>query len=291
MWIKRKWDKLKKLFQHPYRIVIFNDLNLHIIRQARFSARTFVMSLVSAVIFIIIAVTVLIAFTPLREYIPGYTTGKIRQILINNVLVVDSLEQEIQRRDKYFNDFRAMLAGETPPPPDTSTVKTSAIKPDQVNLKKYNSDSIFREELAQERFNVSFNNPSTQSQRGGIAGMLFFPPINGMVTGKQDLGTGHYGVDIVGKTDSRISAALDGTVILAGWTMETGYVIQIQHDQNLVTVYKHNAELLKRQGDKVKAGETIAIMGNTGKETTGPHLHFEMWMNGISLNPEEYIKF
>jgi murein DD-endopeptidase MepM/ murein hydrolase activator NlpD len=95
----------------------------------------------------------------------------------------------------------------------------------------------------------------------------------------------------VGKPDSRISAALDGTVILAEWTVETGYVIQIQHEHDLVTVYKHNAELFKRQGDKVKAGEPIAIMGNTGKETTGPHLHFELWMNGVSLNPEEYIKF
>jgi len=287
MSIERKRDKLKKLFQHPYRIVIFNDLNLHIIKQARFTARTLLMTLVAAVILIIIGVTVLIAFTPLREYIPGYTTGNMRQVLIKNVLVVDSLEQEIQRRDKYFKDFRALLAGETPL--DTAVKQISTAKADQVNFRKYNSDSIFKDELAQEQFNVSTGNSS--SQRGGVAGMLFFPPIKGMVTSKQDLGIGHFGVDLVGKVDSRISAALDGVVILAEWTMETGYIIQIQHDHNLVTVYKHNAELLKRQGDKVKAGETIAIMGNTGKQTTGPHLHFEMWMNGISLNPEEYIKF
>jgi murein DD-endopeptidase MepM/ murein hydrolase activator NlpD len=284
MSVERKRDKLKKLFQHPYRIVIFNDLNLHIIKQVRFNARNLLMFLVAAVVMIIIGVTVLIAFTPLREYIPGYTTGKMRDVLIKNVLVVDSLEQEIHRRDKYFNDFRAMLAGETPL--DTAVKKIPAQKADQVNFKNYNSDSLFKDELAQEQFNVSANNSS-----GHVSGLLFFPPLNGMVSSKQDLGIGHYGVDLVGKVDSRISAALDGTVILAEWTVETGYVIQIQHDQNLVTVYKHNAELLKRQGDKVKAGETIAIMGNTGKETTGPHLHFEMWMNGISLNPEEYIKF
>lgn len=284
---ERKRDQLKKLFQHPYRIVIFNDLNLHIIKQARFTARSLVMTLAGAIILIIVGVTVLIAFTPLREYIPGYSTGKIRQTLINNVLRADSLEQEIHRRDKYFNDFRAMLSGETPV--DSSGKKIPAVRPEQVNIRKYNSDSIFKDELAQEQFNVSGDSPS--SQRGGVAGLLFYPPLNGMVTSKQDLGIGHFGVDLVGKVDSRISAALDGTVILAEWTMETGYVIQIQHDHNLVTVYKHNSELLKRQGDKVKAGETIAIMGNTGKETTGPHLHFEMWMNGISLNPEEYIKF
>jgi len=287
MSIERKRDKLKKLFQHPYRIVIFNDLNLHIIKQARFTAKTMAMFLISAVILIIIGVTVLIAFTPLREYIPGYTTGKIRQTLIKNVLVVDSLEQEIQRRDKYFKDFRAIFAGETPS--DTGDKKIAAVKPEQVNLRKYNSDSLFKDEIAQEQFNVSDNNPS--AQRGGVAGLLFFPPLNGMITGKQDISLGHYGVDVVGKPNSHISAALDGTVILAEWTMETGYVIEIQHNHDLITVYKHNQELLKRQGDKVKAGETIAIMGNTGKETTGPHLHFEMWLNGTSLNPEEYIKF
>lgn len=287
MWIERKRDQIKKLFQHPYRIVIFNDLNLHIIKQVRFTARNMLMFLVAAVILIIIGVTMLIAFTPLREYIPGYPTGKMRQTLISNVLVVDSLELEIQRRDKYFNNFRSMLAGETPL--DTAVKRINPVKPDQINFGKSNHDSLFKDELAQEQFNVSINNTSVQ--RGGVAGLLFFPPINGMVTDKQDLGKGHFGVDLVGKVESRIAAALDGTVILAEWTMETGYVIQIQHDHNLVTVYKHNAELLKKQGDKVKAGETIAIMGNTGKETTGPHLHFEMWMNGISLNPEEYIKF
>jgi len=266
--------------------VIFNDLNLHIIKQARFNARTFVMTIVSAIIFIIVAVTLIIAFTPLREYIPGYTSGKMRQSLIRNVLIVDSLEQEIHRRDKYFNDFRAMLAGDNPTALDSSEKKTnniSSVKPDEVKFKKYNPDSIFKDELSHEQLNGLTDNASNQKE--AIADLTFFPPLKGIVTGKQDLQTGHYGVDIVSKP------ALDGTVILAEWTVATGYVIQIQHDHNLVTVYKHNAELLKRQGDRVKAGETIAIMGNSGMETTGPHLHFEIWMNGTPLNPEEYIKF
>jgi len=284
---ERKRDKIKKLFQNPYRIVIFNDLNLHIIKQIRFNARTLVMALVFAVVFIIIGVTVLIAFTPLREYIPGYPTGKMRQMLIRNVLIVDSLDLEIQRRDKYFNDFRAMLAGETPS--DTAVKHSALPRPDQVQFKKYDHDSLFKDEIAQEQTNLGINSGSVT--RGGVAGLLFFPPINGMITGKYDLSNGHFGVDIVGKLNARISAALDGTVIFAGWTIDTGYVIYLQHDQNLVTVYRHNAELLKIQGDKVRAGEAIAIMGNTGKETTGPHLHFEMWLNGISVNPEDYIKF
>jgi len=284
---ERKRDKIRKLFQNPYRIVIFNDLNLHIIKQVRFNARTLVMAIVFAVIFIIVGVTVLIAFTPLREYIPGYPTGKMRQMLIRNVLVVDSLDLEIKRRDRYFNDFRAMLAGETPS--DTAVKRGIVPRPDQVQFKKYDHDSLFKDEIAQEQTNLGIN--SVSPARGGVAGLLFFPPLNGMVTSKHDVSNRHFGVDIVGKLNSRISAALDGTVIFAGWTIDTGYVIYIQHEQNLITVYRHNAELLKIQGDKVRAGEAIAIMGNSGKETTGPHLHFEMWLNGVSINPEDYIKF
>ncbi len=284
---ERKRDKIKKLFQNPYRIVIFNDLNLHIIKQIRFDARTLVMALVFSVIFIIIGVTVLIAFTPLREYIPGYPTGKMRQMLIRNVLVVDSLDAEIQKRDRYFNNFRAMMAGETPS--DTSIRKITVPKSDQVQFKKSDHDSLFRDEIAQEQINLGLN--SNDVGRGGVAGLLFFPPLNGIVTGRHDVSNGHFGVDIVGKLNSRISAALDGTVIFADWTIYTGYTIYIQHEQNLVTVYRHNAELLKIEGDKVRAGEAIAIMGNSGRETTGPHLHFEMWLNGVSINPEDYINF
>ena len=284
---ERKRDKLKKLFKNPYRIVIFNDLNLHIIKQIRFNARTLVMAFVFAVIFIIVSVTVLIAFTPLREYIPGYPSGKMRSMLIRNVLIVDSLELEIQRRDRYFSDFRAVLAGESPA--DTAVRRGTMPQPDQVQFKKYDHDSLFKDEIAQEQINLGINAGSPS--RGGVAGLLFFPPLNGMITGKHDVSNGHLGVDIVGKLNSRISATLDGTVIFAGWTIDTGYVIYIQHEQNLITVYRHNAELLKIQGDKVRAGEAIAIMGNSGKETTGPHLHFEMWLNGVSVNPEDYINF
>jgi murein DD-endopeptidase MepM/ murein hydrolase activator NlpD len=284
---ERKRDQIKKIFQNPYRIVIFNDFNLHIIRQIRFNAKTLLGAIIFAVIFIIAGVTLLIAFTPLREYIPGYPTGKMRHMLINNVLVVDSLEQEIQRRDRYFKDFRAMLAGETNS--DTTVKRSTVPRPDQVQFKKYDHDSLFKDEIAQEQLNSGISN--AQVTRGGVAGLLFFPPLTGMISGKFDVSNRHFGVDIVGKLNSRISAALDGTVIFAGWTIDTGYVIYIQHEQNLITVYRHNAELLKIQGDKVRAGEAIAIMGNSGKETTGPHLHFEMWLNGVSINPEDYIKF
>ncbi len=287
MFLAKKREQLKKLFQHPYRIVVFNDLNLHIIKQVRFDARTLLVTVVSAVILIIISVTVLIAFTPLREYIPGYTSGNIRRTLINNVLVVDSLEHEIQMRDKYYKDFKLMIMGESPV--DTIVKKVPSTDPTEIKHSKYNTDSLFKDEIGSEPLTVSLLNSTGPAD--DISGMNFSVPLKGVITNRQNPESGHYGIDIVGKANSNIAAVAEGTVTLAGWTTETGFVIQVQHKNNLLTVYKHNASLLKKEGDKVKGGEVIAVMGNTGKETTGPHLHFEMWMNGVSLNPEEYIKF
>jgi hypothetical protein len=287
MFLAKKREQLNKLFQHPYRIVIFNDLNLHVIRQVRFDARTLLMTLISAVILIIIAVTVLIAFTPLREYIPGYTSSDIRKTLINNVIVVDSLEHEIQMRDKYYHDFKLMVMGKSPV--DTIVKKVPPTDPNEIKTSKYNADSIFKDEIGTEPLSVSFLKSSAQASN--ISEMNFVLPLMGVITNRQNPGAGHFGIDIVSKANSSIASVAEGTITLAEWNPETGFVIQVQHSNNLLTVYKHNAKLLKKQGDKVKGGEIIAIMGNTGKETTGPHLHFEMWLNGVSLNPEEYIKF
>ncbi len=283
---EKRWDKIKKIFRNPYRVVIFNDQNLHIIKQVRFNAKNFLGAILLAIVFIIAAVTIIIAFTPLREYIPGYPSSKMRHMLIRNVLVVDSLEQEAQRRDFYFKNFRSMLAGETQAA-DTVIHPLAKIDKEKLLLTATNQDSLFKEELAAEKANPNLGNNTMQ----GITNLLFTCPIHGLVTNKHDLNSRHFGVDIVSKLHARISATLDGTIIYAGWTTDTGYVIYIQHEQNLVSVYRHNAELLKVQGDKVRAGEAIATMGNTGKETTGPHLHFEIWLNGLSINPEEFIKF
>jgi murein DD-endopeptidase MepM/ murein hydrolase activator NlpD len=201
--------------------------------------------------------------------------------------VTDSLEQKINLYDRYFHDLRAMLSGENAL--DSVARRDSVVRPNLNELKRINHDSLFKDELEQEQFNLHLSPGSTR--KSGLASLLFFPPLKGMVTSKQDIAAGHYGVDVVAKLNSRVSSALDGTVVFAEWTMETGYVMIIQHDQNIVTSYKHNAELLKKQGEKVKAGEVIAIMGNTGKETTGPHLHFELWVNGNPINPEDYISF
>jgi murein DD-endopeptidase MepM/ murein hydrolase activator NlpD len=121
--------------------------------------------------------------------------------------------------------------------------------------------------------------------------VFFFPPLRGIVTTTFDRSEGHYGIDVVTKADAAVKSCLDGTVTLASWTTDAGHVIQVQHRYNLVSLYKHNSTLLRKVGDRVKAGEAIAIVGNSGELTTGPHLHFELWLNGEPVDPQAYMVF
>ena len=140
-----------------------------------------------------------------------------------------------------------------------------------------------------EMYNLSIFEESNRNSN--INNILFFPPVKGVVTNTFNMQQDHYGIDLVAAPNEPVLSVADGTIILSAWTLETGYVIQIQHSNNLISVYKHNSKLLKKQGTRVKAGETIAIIGNSGELTTGPHLHFELWYNGNPIEPEKFIKF
>lgn len=241
-------------------------------------------SLLSAVI--VILVILLISVTGLREYIPGYPKAEYRQILVRNALIVDSLENELNKRDMFFQGIKSIVSGEVPQ--DNPVVDTT-VKINEVEFQEYNHDSVFRDKLLAEQTSLSLENGN--ERRRSISQIHFFVPVKGVVTNHFDTASDHFGVDLVSGPNSRISAVLDGTVIFSEWTLETGYVIHIQHHSDLISVYKHNSELLKYQGDRVKAGEAIAIIGNSGELSTGPHLHFELWHGGTPLNPENYIDF
>jgi murein DD-endopeptidase MepM/ murein hydrolase activator NlpD len=156
-------------------------------------------------------------------------------------------------------------------------------------LPPLNQDSIFQDKILEERLSLSVQ--STRNPIGSLSNLHFFIPVKGLITNKFNASRGHYGIDLVSQPNTRISATLSGTVLYAGWTLDTGYVIFLQHDNNLVSSYKHNAALLKKTGDRVNGGEAIAIIGNTGEVTTGPHLHFELWHEGKPIDPEQYIVF
>jgi murein DD-endopeptidase MepM/ murein hydrolase activator NlpD len=243
-----------------------------------------VTSLTSAVL--VILVILLIATTGLREYIPGYPKAEFRQMLVENALKVDSLELELKRRDEFFKSIKAIISGDIP---EDNLVIDSSIGVTEINFNDYNHDSVFQDKLLAEQLSLSMED--SESQKTSMSQMHFFVPVKGIITNRFNTTSDHFGVDLVSDPNARISSVLDGTVVFSGWTLETGYTIYIQHESDLISVYKHNAELLKKSGDKVRAGEAIAIIGNSGELSTGPHLHFELWYNGNPINPEQYIDF
>ncbi len=283
---KKAKKKIVEKLRGRYRLIIYNDTTFQSVwsmKLTRLKVFT-VTSLVSS--FLVALVIILIAATPLKEYIPGYPKKEYRQMLINNALLVDSLEKEIHTRDEFFSTIKTIIEGGIP---KGNMSYDTSLKNKSINFKEYNHDSIFHDKIIEEQLNLSINSENKTSDN--LYNIHFFTPVKGLITNKYDAPTNHLGVDLVSKANSRISAVLDGTVIFAGRTLDTGYVIYIQHTNNLVSVYKHNAELLKKVGDKVKAGGAIAIIGNSGELSTGPHLHFELWYNGIALDPERYIDF
>lgn len=281
---KKFWDRIRL----KYRISIYNYSTLEEVWSQNITKMTF-FSLVGFLAFLIaFVVAVLIIFTPLRELIPGYADPSMRSSVIMHQMKIDSMETAFRQQVQYIDNLKIILNGGAPPARDT--VKKGKIDHSKIDLIKSKEDSLFVSQVEQEeRYNISLEDVKKGSS--DISKMKFFPPLKGMVTNHFDANISHYGTDIVSSENQVICATLGGTVILSEWTMSTGYVIQVQHDNNIVSVYKHNYKLLKEVGEIVRTGEAIAIFGNSGEQTTGPHLHFELWYNGVPMNPENFITF
>ncbi|HBG88315.1 MAG TPA: peptidase M23 [Marinilabiliaceae bacterium] len=290
---KKNKSFLKKL-SSKYRFAIFNEQTyeeLFVVRLSRLNVFTIVGSFG---IVLIILVSILISFTGLREYIPGYPDSQQRLLIVRNAQRVDSLLVEIEKRDKFINNFQNIIKGEVPEPGEDvdRNVQTALNEASDMDLSFSRSaeDSLLRMQVErEERFNLSVR--ETPSRAIALESAFFVSPIKGMVVNTFGETSGHYGVDIVAAPGSRVASVMDGMVVFSGWTVETGYVIQIQHQNNLISIYKHNEIILKEVGQVVKAGEAIARVGNSGELTSGPHLHFELWYNGLPLNPVDYISF
>ena len=213
-----------------------------------------------------------------------------RRNILLSAIRLDSLDRELALRDKYFANISAIIQGKTP---SEIFVKQDTTKNYRdISFDTSPEDAALRTKIEQEeQFNLTLGTSSHETVTG-LAGMHFFPPVKGIISGRYDVRTKHFGTDIVTKPKAVVSAALDGTVIFTGWTMETGYVIEVQHSNNVVTIYKHNASLLKESGDLVRAGEAISVVGDSGEMyTSGPHLHLEIWYKGNPLDPEKHILF
>lgn len=221
---------------------------------------------------------------------PRHATLEANKQLLQLTLKIDSLSYETERKQMFINTFKSILME------DFEGIDSAKARNPQIMNRGENIegdellpiDSLIRKEF--EETGEEYLGLNIQYDQE-LQGVFFFSPISGIVSGPFDLSEEHYGIDIVAKSDEPVKSIADGSVIMADWTMDSGYVIAIQHRNNLISVYKHNAALLKKVGTFVSAGQIIAIIGNTGELTTGPHLHFEIWYNGTPVNPEEFVSF
>lgn len=274
--------------RNKFRFSIFNDTTHEELFVFRANGLMMLLSIILSIIFIVISVTVLISYTPLREFIPGYPDARTRKEIVQNALKLDSLEKTVKLWDFQLSNIQRIVTGQPPLELGDITIKSDSANTQGISGKISKEDSLLRlEVMKQEQFNVG--SPSNRVNQ--IEGLHFFPPVKGIVSDGFNLATNHPYIDIAAPANSVVSAVLDGTVIMATWTDETGFTIQIQHSNDLISIYKHNSKLLKRTGDKVKAGTAISLVGSTGTLTTGAHLHFELWYKGVAVDPAKYINF
>lgn len=270
------------------RFVVLDDQSLEEMNSTSLTRFQILTRILTALFLIATLTTLLIAYTPLREFIPGYSPPHLSKDLVHLSIKTDSLLADLRIKEQKQFMLEKILKGEfVDDSLFSDSIIISNIKSSDLNASL--KDSLFREAIEREdRFNVLSEETEKPTTLQNIA---FYAPIRGMISDKFDIQKEHYGIDVVAPKNEAIKASLPGTVILSSWTTETGYTIAIQHENDLISFYKHNSVLLKRIGETVLAGDVIAIIGNSGELSTGPHLHFELWHKGKAINPEHHILF
>jgi murein DD-endopeptidase MepM/ murein hydrolase activator NlpD len=284
---KKETSRYIRKLRNKYRLIISNDITYAEVWHMRLS-RLNVLTFFSAIVLAVVAaVTSLIAFTPLREFIPGYPDSKTRRNIVQNAQRLDSLEQKVQRWVLYNDNLNRILSGQEPIDIENAGDTSLRQRYRTITLKQSIEDSLFRRQVEEvEQQNLTMLNANEPSS--SVGNLHLFPPVRGKVASAFNPQEQQFGVSIAATSGSAVMAALNGTLIAADWTIENGYVITIQHDRNIVTVYKNNKQLLKQVGVRVNAGEIIAVT-DADKSRSMPV--FEIWDNGTPVNPEHYIVF
>ncbi|NLA15087.1 MAG: M23 family metallopeptidase [Bacteroidales bacterium] len=279
----------KRTLRERYLLEVFDKESHKPIFKVKLSVLQLLLGLVGFLTVLIASVILIVIYTPLKEVIPGYPNAQTREIMMKNALRADSLEKVIHLWEIHLTNLQRVLADKDPLAPGEVLPKSGAIDIPEINVGgRSQEDSLLR--IAAEQ-----REQESQSRiRGGtlqIEGLHFFPPVKGLVTSGFNPAKNHYAVDIAAPENSVIYAVLDGTVNFASWTDEFGYILQIQHENNLLSIYKHCSQLFRKVGDSVTAGSVVAVIGSHGTYSTGFHLHFELWHKGVPLNPADYINF
>lgn len=287
----RKKQRSTKSFWHrirfKYKLSFFNEGTLEEVWSFRLSQLSAFATLALFAFMLITFTALIIIKTPIRNYLPGYLDVEIRKEIMQNTLRADSLERMIAIQSLYLNNVAGILSG-TMPLDSIRQVDSLAQSQADFEIPRSEKELEYVKEYEEaEKYNLAVLNPNEVPTDG----VFFYKPVNGIVSSHYDSSLRHYGVDLVAAPKESVLSTLDGTVVFAGFEPNFGNIIQVQHKNGFLSIYKHNELLLKEIGNRVVAGEAIALVGNTGKLSTGPHLHFELWYKGTPVNPEEYIAF
>lgn len=282
---RSRWERLKLRYQ-------FNIMN-----EETFEVKSvFSFSILNLVVWVFmfflaagLASFALIAYTPLKHYVPGYGKVDDRRTVIEHHMMADSIALWASRVEQKMTIIERVLRGELDTADYSKELFFTGYYDSLELFRRSRADSLLRQEVERrERFSIFEEDAEVAQSLGEI---VFFPPVRGVLSDSFNADIGHFGVDVIASQDKDVKAVLDGRVVLSDYSMETGYMIAVMHKPNLLTVYRHNSQLKRKVGNLVRQGEVIAVAGNTGEMTSGPHLHFEMWYNGEPVNPTRYIEF
>lgn len=298
--LQEKIARWREQLKNTYRLVVMNDETFEEVGSYKLTMFNFYVLISSIIVVVAVSVALLIAFTPVKRYLPGYGSGESTAEVLALSRQLDKLEKEMEAQRMYTKNIQKVLVGDVETADDVP--EPSAEQQAKLQEESTLPSPELTEVDQQLRSEVELERIGAISQQGQVATtrttrdipieqLYFVSPISGEISAGFNSDKSHYGVDILAPKNTAIKAAMDGYVFLADWTIETGNTIGIQHEHNLVTFYKHNSTLLKKVGNFVKAGEAIAIIGNTGTLTDGPHLHFELWYRGKPIDPSDYITF
>lgn len=289
--MKERLNRGLRKLRNKFRLVVVNDVTFEE-KLSFVLSRWNVISFFSLIVVLIAAIVLsLVIYTPLREYIIGHSEIETRNLATKNALLVDEMEHQLRMKERYIEGIQLVMKGQIGKDSLEKIVSTNQDY-SQLDFSISLEDSILRANVeAQEKYNLNFSEESEEGEIAELSDLFFFPPVVGRITDGFDLNKTHLGIDVVAPEGTAIKSTLPGTVIFTGWTNSDGHVVQVQHSNNLVSIYKHNSVILKKTGDLLEAGATVSIIGNTGELSDGPHLHFELWHLGKPLDPENFIVF
>ncbi len=289
-----RWQKMREDLQHTYRLVVMNNETFEEVRSFQLSLLNVYILISSVVVVVAILVVAAVAFTPIRKYIPGYGDASQDEAIIEAYQQINKLEKQLDAQRVYTDNFRKVLVGDVQTEDDIPKSDPQSLTDSLPDVPPSPEELQLIKELELEELGVAAQKPRTTSLLNTdvpLEQLYFIAPVSGEISAGFMPDKDHNGVDILAPKNTAIKAASDGYVFLSDWTLETGNTIGIQHANNTITFYKHNSVLLKKAGSYVKAGEGVAIIGNTGTLSSGPHLHFELWYEGKPVDPTEYIDF